>query len=70
MPEIESAYQDYKDKDTVVIGVDIREAEEALAAAPDEAVKEEISHIMEELAEGNLDDATHELEDWLGMDAQ
>ncbi len=30
MPEIEAVYQDYKDKGVVVIGVDIRETEEAV----------------------------------------
>ncbi len=45
------------------------EMEEARQAVTDEEVIEMIDHIIEELEAGNIQDATHEMEDWLGEDA-
>ncbi len=47
----------------------IHEMEEARQTVTDAEVIEMIDHIIEELEAGNMQDAIHEMEDWLGEDA-
>ncbi len=47
----------------------MHEMEEAREAVTDAEVIEMIDHIIEELEAGNMQDAIHEMEDWLGEDA-
>jgi urease gamma subunit len=51
------------------VGAAMHEMEEARQAMTDAEVIEMIDHIIEELEAGNLQDAMHEMEDWLGEDA-
>ena len=50
------------------ISTAIEELEEARATTADSEVIEHIEHIIEEIEAGELDEAVHELEDWLGED--